>query len=127
MVVDWDMIYAISLIMRDVIPDYKWIRFIFFLPSEVYQKGPSKLFIFVCTLRKYVGNIVKHNSLCNQWINQDWISNSYDRYIINLSIIAISYIHLPGLQRKLSVCKQMGEGGERVLTPPLEGVVHSCS
>ena len=42
------------------------------------------------------------------------------------SIIAISGIHLPGLQRKLSVCKQRGEGGEGVVTPPLEGVEHSC-
>ena len=55
------------------------------------------------------------------WIKQEWTSNSYDRYIIN------SYLRLPELQRKLSVCKQRGDGGERVVTPPLEGVVHSCS
>ena len=29
--------------------------------------------------------------------------------------IAISYICLPGLQRKLSVCKQRGEGEEKVV------------
>ena len=43
------------------------------------------------------------------------------------SIIAISCIHLPGLQTKLSVCKQRGEGGERVVTAPPEGIEHSCS
>ena len=45
----------------------------------------------------------------------------------HLSIIAISYICLPGPKRKLSVCKQRGEGGKRVVTPPLEGVEYSCS
>ena len=46
------------------------------------------------------------------------------------SIYVYSYIHLlgfPGLQTKLSVCKQSGEGGESVVTPALEGVKHSCS
>ena len=61
------------------------------------------------------------------WIKQDWISNIRKLRHTHLSIIAISYIRLPGLQRKLSVCKQRGEEGERVVTPPLEGVVHRCS
>ena len=41
------------------------------------------------------------------------------RRSVSQKIQAISYIHLPGLQRKLSVLKQRGEGGERVVTPPL--------
>ena len=61
------------------------------------------------------------------WIKQDRISNIRILRHNPLSIIAISYIFPPCLQRKLSVCKQRGERGERVVTPPLEGVVHSCS
>ena len=38
----------------------------------------------------------------------------------HLSIIAISSIHLPELQRQLSVGKQRRDGGEKVATPPLE-------
>ena len=61
------------------------------------------------------------------WIKQDRISNIRILRHNPLSIIAISHIFPPWLQRKLSVCKQRGERGERVVTPPLEGVVHSCS
>ena len=52
----------------------------------------------------------------------DWMVNA----LYNVVIIHLSCIHLPGFLTKLSVCKQRGEGGERVVTPPLEGVESSC-